>query len=295
MSAAALGSYAEELPAVHLKRWIHLAGAALMCGLVLWCCARKRPSPAAADYKKIVPLLGTPKRGPSSSSPDSVVEVAIDIPTPTAPPLPPQPPQPQEGSVALLLDFAQEPLHFPREEGQDQAPPYSPSAGSAAAALAAVAERLAAATLTSLTTHSQTVPGHPWYGRRGLRYGPPPLPTVPPTVPSPTAPGHPWYGRCGLRYGPPPLPTVPPSAPSPAVPLRPPLRCEESVHDGRLHHAFTSADADGSGGLSKPQLYLALAQVDLPLTPTTGPGPNPRCGPRPRPDPSPDPIPSPQP
>ena len=158
MSAAAFGSYAEELPAVHLARWIHLAGAALMCGLLLRCCARKRPSPAADYYEKIVPL-GTPKRRPSSSSPDSVVEVAIDIPTPTAPPPLPhvaagwEAPEPggaatscgsehrgpaREASVALLLDFAQEPLHFPREE--DQAPPYSPSIGSAAAALAAVAE-----------------------------------------------------------------------------------------------------------------------------------------------------------
>ena len=142
MSAAVLplGSDAGEHPAVHVARWFHLAGAALVCGLLLWCCARKPPPGAsAAAYEKIVPLVGTPKRGSGSSSPDSIAEISIDIPTPTAQP-PPLPPAQEEGSVALLLDFAQEPLHFRSEAGQELAPPYSPSAGSAAAALAAVAE-----------------------------------------------------------------------------------------------------------------------------------------------------------
>ena len=44
MSAAVvpLGSDAGEHPAVHVARWFHLAGVALVCGLLLCCCARKR-------------------------------------------------------------------------------------------------------------------------------------------------------------------------------------------------------------------------------------------------------------
>ena len=151
--SAALGLTDTESSATHLTRWAHLSGVALVCGLFLWCCARKRLSPAAAcRYQKIAPL-GTPKR----RSPDSVVEVAIDIPTPTPPPPPhaaagreapeaggaatacglEQCGSARKASVALLLDFAQEPLQL---SGEDQAPPYSPSIEAAAAALAAVAE-----------------------------------------------------------------------------------------------------------------------------------------------------------
>ena len=329
--SAALGLTDTESSATHLTRWAHLSGVALVCGLFLWCCARKRLSPAAAcRYQKIAPL-GTPKR----RSPDSVVEVVIDIPTPTPPPPPhaaagreapeaggattacgsvEQCGSARKASVALLLDFAQEPLQL---SGEEQAPPYSPSIEVAAAALAAVAEAgvaaeaaatagmaaatllattEAAATLATLATHacSQPAPvGHPWYGRRGLRYGPPPLSPPSPSSVLPLAP-----------------PTVPPPLPpSLRPPLRPSLRREASVHDGRLHLAFTSADTDGSGGLSKRQLYLALAQVvvvvvvvvvvaaTLPRTRTGGslldpdpdPGPDPSSTPNTNPNPTPRP------
>ena len=67
-------------------------------------------------------------------------------------------------------------------------------------------------------------------------------------------------------------PVTSPLAPvkSPLAPVKsPPLKRQAtSVYDSRLYEAFCAVDTDGTGELSKRQLYAALAQVGLAVTPS---------------------------